>query len=213
MSKGGKGERGIRKNKGTVDTTHLAKLAVKYQLSALSICNLLGKRKSEPTPIGVRFGFFCCKAHIGNSWEKAKAVLQGSFLKKVFGPSTTLRAVRWGGRSNASVRPVRVFENGSAHADEISAALLQKSLSLGESGNPSCQKNRDVNRLLHWNRQILEIPRFPMTRAEKTIHAAGEMEQIHAALLYQPTGPKENLSLPLPLCIAVFCTIYFLKKS
>lgn len=81
-----------------------------------------------------------------------------------------------------------IFEDCPAHADEISTVFLQKGFSLDKSGNPSCQKDRELNRLLHGDRQISEIPRFPVTGAEKSIHATSEMEQIHTALFQQPTG-------------------------
>ena len=43
-------------------------------------------------------------------------------------------------------------------------------------------------RLLHRNRQIPEITGFPVTGADKAVHAASEMEEIHAAVLQQPAG-------------------------
>lgn len=81
-----------------------------------------------------------------------------------------------------------IFKDCPAHADEVGTALLQKGLGLNRGGNPSCQKDGEVNRLLHRNRQIPEITGFPVTGADKAVHAAGEMEQIHAAVLQQPTG-------------------------
>ena len=44
-----------------------------------------------------------------------------------------------------------------------------------------------MDRLLHGNRQIPKIPGLPVSGADKAVHAAGEMEQIHAAVLQQPT--------------------------
>ena len=81
-----------------------------------------------------------------------------------------------------------IFKDCPAHANEIGTALLQKGLSLSWGGNPSRQKDGEVNRLLHRNRQIPEITGFPVTGADKAVHAAGEMDQIHAAVLQQPTG-------------------------
>ena len=69
-----------------------------------------------------------------------------------------------------------IFEDCPAHANEIGTALLQKGLSLSWGGNPSCQKDGEANRLLYGKRQIPEIPRFPVTGADKTVHAAGEMK-------------------------------------
>ena len=42
--------------------------------------------------------------------------------------------------------------------------------------------------MLHRNRQIPEIPGFPVTGASKAVHAASEMEEIHTAVLQQLTG-------------------------
>ena len=81
-----------------------------------------------------------------------------------------------------------IFKDCPARADEIGTALLQKGLGLRWGGDPSCQKNGEVNRLLYRNRQIPEITGFPVSGAEKAVHAAGEMEQIHAAVLQQPAG-------------------------
>lgn len=81
-----------------------------------------------------------------------------------------------------------IFEHCPAHADKVGTALLQKGFSLSWGGNPSGQENGNVHSLFHRNRQILKIPGFPVTGADKAVHTAGEMEQIYAAVLQQPTG-------------------------
>lgn len=87
-----------------------------------------------------------------------------------------------------SVCPVGIFEDCPAYADEIGTALLQKGLGLDRGGNPSSQKNGKVNRLLNRSRHVLEIAGFCVTGANIAHHAAGKMEQIHAAVFQQPAG-------------------------
>lgn len=91
-----------------------------------------------------------------------------------------------------------IFEDGPAHTDEVGTALLQKGLGLGWGGNSSCEKDGEVNRLLDRDRQVPEIPGFPVSGADKAVHAAGEVEQIYAAVLQQSTGLHTVLNRASP---------------
>lgn len=102
------------------------------------------------------------------------------------------------GGSSKGICPVGIFEDGPAHTDEVGTALLQKGLGLGWSGNPSCEKDGEVNRLLDRDRQVPEIPGFPVSGTDKAVHAAGEVEQIYAAVLRQSTGLHTVLNRASP---------------
>lgn len=97
-----------------------------------------------------------------------------------------------------SVCPAGIFKDCPAHADEVGTVFLQKRLGLDRGGNPSCQKDGKANRLLHSNRHIPEIAGFPMTGTDKAVHAAGEVEQIYAAVLQQSTGLHTVLNRASP---------------